>query len=298
MASKRKSSVLIAGTGAMASLFAGRLVNAGIHVTMLGSWRVGIQTLVEQGVQLDGESFPVVATDNVAECAGIPFAIILTKAYQTERVADQLAQCLPADGMVVTLQNGLGNRETLAKRLGAERVAVGSSTLGATMVAPGIVRSGGQGVITLSKMAQLDGLMTMLKSAGFVVQSVDNGDELLWRKVIVNAGINPLTALLRVPNGALLVRPAALALLRSAVKEATAVAQALALQLQVDEMIELTENVAKQTAGNHSSMLQDVMNERRTEIDAICGAIVDTGENAGIPIPINHTFWQLINALT
>ena len=119
--------ILIVGTGALASLFAARLTQAGHGITMLGTWKEGITALQKDGVRFVGPSgnekrFAVHATDDPRECTGTKYAIVLVKAWQTERVARQLRSCLADDGHVLTLQNGLGNRETLARDLGLDRV--------------------------------------------------------------------------------------------------------------------------------------------------------------------------------
>ena len=114
---------------------------------------------------------------------------------------------------------------------------------------------------------------------------------------MVNAAINPLTALLRVPNGELPARPAARTLLGAAAQEAATVAEALGRRLTYSDPVATAEAVARRTALNHSSMFQDVSRGALTEIDAICGAIVAAGEGCGIPTPVNRTLWLLITAL-
>ena len=131
------SSVLIVGTGAMASLFAARLAASGIQVKMLGTWAESIHALNEDGVRLtdrDGfeKVYPVEATQDPSECVGSKFALVLVKSYQTQRVAEQLKICLAKDGLALTLQNGLENDTKLASVLGEDRVASGVTTTGAT----------------------------------------------------------------------------------------------------------------------------------------------------------------------
>lgn len=296
------ASLLIVGTGALACLFAARLARAGVRVTLLGNWPEGLQALRQYGVRLveaDGRerAFPVRAVANPADCAGAHFALVLVKSWQTERAARQLAQCLALDGLALTLQNGLGNRETLAQTLGAPRVALGVTTTGATLLGPGRVRPGGEGVISLGTHPRLGPLTALLRRAGFVVESVPGADDLLWSKLVINAAINPLTALLRVPNGELLARTAARTLLAAAAREAAAVATARGLRLSYPDPVAAAEDVARRTAANHSSMLQDVERAAPTEIDAICGAIAQAGEQSGVPTPVNQTLWLLVKAL-
>lgn len=295
-------SLLLLGTGALASLFGARLAAAGVDVTMLGAWPEGLAALRTQGVRLveaDGSqrAYPVRAVADPAECRGIPHALVLVKAWQTGRAAQQLAACLPADGLALTLQNGWGNRERLEQALGPDRVALGSTTLGATLLAPGVVRVGGQGPVTLGSHHRIQPLAELLAAAGFEVRMAEDVAGLAWGKLVINAAINPLTALLRVPNGELLARPAARELLSLAAGEAAAVGLAQGLRLPFDDPVAAAEEVARRTAANHSSMFQDVQRGRPSEIDAICGAVVEAGQRVGVPTPVNRTLWLLVAAL-
>jgi 2-dehydropantoate 2-reductase len=294
--------ILIDGTGALASLFAARLTQAGHRITMLGTWREGLDALNQNGVCLvdvDGveKKYPVRATDKPQECAGTKFAIVLVKAWQTERVARQLKDCLADDGIVLTLQNGLGNRETLIQSLGLNRVALGSTTTGATLLGPGLVKAGGEGIISLEQNQALGPFEEALKSAGFNVQVVEDTQSLIWGKLVINAAINPLTALLRVKNGELLKRPSAREMMSALALETAKVARAENVQLPFEDPVKAAEDVARKTAANTSSMLQDVLRGAPTEIDAICGAVVKTGEKHGIETPANRVCWQLVKAL-
>jgi 2-dehydropantoate 2-reductase len=295
------TSFLIVGTGALASLFGARLAATGVQVTMLGTWPDGLAALRERGARLvdsDGSqrAYPVRAVADPADCLGIPYALVLVKAWQTGRAAEQLAACLPADGLALTLQNGWGNRETLEQVLGPQRVALGITTLGATLLAPGVARTGGQGPVTLGSHPRIQPLAGLLKAAGFDVRMADDVAGLAWGKLVINAAINPLTALLRVPNGELLERPEAREVMGLAAAEAAAVGLAQGLRLPFDDPVAAAEDVARRTAANHSSMYQDVQRGRPTEIDAICGAVVQAGQRLGVATPVNRTLWLLVRA--
>ena len=301
--SENNSELLIFGTGAMACLFAARLSAAGVTVTMLGTWREALIELCERGVTLveaDGSSrsYPVQATARTSDCAGARYALVLVKSWQTRRAARQLRKLLSEDGVALTLQNGIGNREVLVDALGAPRVALGVTTLGATLLAPGHVQAAGEGPISLGIHSRLGPLAAMLRSAGFTVEDAPDPDVLLWGKLVINAAINPLTALLRVPNGELLNRPTARALMASLAREAAAVAAAQAIRLPYSDQVAAAEQTARQTAANRSSMLQDVQRGALTEIDAICGSIVEAGDQSDMPAPLNRTMWHLVSALT
>lgn len=294
--------ILIVGTGALASLFAARLTQAGYHITMLGTWKDGIESLQKDGVRfVDAKGnetrFPVHATDNPHDCVGTKYAIVLVKAWQTERVATQLLTCLAKDGIALTLQNGLGNRETLIQSLGLNRVALGSTTTGATLLGPGHVKAGGEGVISLEQNQALSPMEEALRLAGFNVQKVENANALIWGKLVINAAINPLTALLRVKNGELLERPSAREMMSALAIETANVAQAENIQLPFEDPVKMAEDVARKTAANTSSMLQDVLRGAPTEIDAICGAVVKTAGKHNIETPANRACWQLVESL-
>jgi 2-dehydropantoate 2-reductase len=294
--------VLIVGTGAMACLFAARLAAAGVQVTMLGTWVEGLEALRLHGVRLveaDGQDrvLPVRAGSEPAEFAGMRFALVLVKSWQTERAARQLAACLASDGVALTLQNGLGNREILVEALQDERVALGVTTLGATLLGPGQVQPGGEGTISIGAHPRLPSFINMFQKAGIPVEVLLEISDLLWSKLVINAAINPLTALLHIPNGELLARPSARLLMGAAACEAAEVADAIGRNLTFSDPLAAVEAVASHTAMNHSSMLQDVQRGALTEIDAICGEIVAAGERSGIPTPVNRTLWLLIKGL-
>ena len=294
--------ILIIGTGALGSLFAARLAGAGHPVTMLGTWKEGLEAIRRSGVRLidaNGEEhrYAVYATADPGDVAGARFALVLVKAWQTERAAQQLAQCLAEDGLAVTLQNGLGNRETLIQRLGKERVALGVTTTGANLLEAGRVQAGGEGPISIERHPAIGPLREALKSANFNLQVVEDARSLIWGKLVINSAINPLTALLRVPNGELLERPSAREMMRELASETARVAAAEGIELPFPDPVAAAEEVARNTAANRSSMLQDILRGAPTEIDAICGAIVDIARQHGLAVPVNWSCWQLVRAI-
>ncbi|HSQ40096.1 MAG TPA: ketopantoate reductase C-terminal domain-containing protein, partial [Anaerolineales bacterium] len=136
-----------------------------------------------------------------------------------------------------------------------------------------------------------------LRLAGFNVQRVDDPESLIWGKLVINAAINPLTALLRVKNGELLERPFAREVMKALARETAQIARAENIALPFDDPVARAEDVAHKTAANTSSMLQDVLRGAPTEIDAICGAVVRTAEKHKLGAPVNWTCWQLVKAL-
>jgi 2-dehydropantoate 2-reductase len=224
--------------------------------------------------------------------------LVLVKAWQTARAAAQLRECLSDDGVAVSLQNGLGNREMLIRFLGKSRVGLGVTTLGATLLGSGRAGYGGDGSISLEAHPHLGALERSLNGAGFRVDIVPDARALVWGKLVVNTAINPLTAILGVKNGVLLERPSARTLMAGLALETAAVAQALGVELPFTDTVSTVETVAQRTALNQSSMLQDVRRGARTEIDAICGAVTRAGERAGVPTPLNRVMTQIVEALS
>jgi len=302
MSEQPQPDVLIVGTGALACLFAARLAAVGIPVTMLGTWREGLAALRMYGVTLvqpDGrqQSYPIKVVDQTDSCTPVQTALVLVKSWQTERAAGQLAACLTPDGTALTLQNGLGNAETLSARLGAMRVAQGVTTTGATLLSSGRVRPGGEGVVSLGEHPHLSPLTEMLQTANFQLEVLEDVQSLVWGKLAVNAAINPLTALLKMSNGGIISRPSARKLAAELALEVAAVAKAQGIMLPHTDPVAVSEEVAEKTSSNHSSMYQDILRGAPTEIDAICGAVVRAGEQVGVPTPANRIVGQLIHAL-
>lgn len=294
--------LLIAGTGALACLFAARIAGSGNEVTMLGSWHEGLAALRRHGVRLldlegSTQNYPVKIMEGPACKGNFQQSLVLVKSWQTERVTNQLNECLSANGIALTLQNGLGNYEILMGILGPERVALGVTTVGARMLEPGYVQHTGVGKVSLGAHPNLGRLADLLQEAGFKVELVSDPMSLLWGKLVINAAINPLTALLRVTNGELLKRPAARELLAEAAREAALVATSQGINLPYADPVIAVEEVARNTASNISSMLQDVSRGANTEIEAINGTIIRVGEQSGVPTPVNRMLWQLVKSL-
>lgn len=293
--------ILIMGTGALANLFGSQLSKTGMDVTLLGTWEEGVKAVRKHGIRLacpEGEvAYPARAVKSPAEVGQARYALVLVKSWQTQRAARQLSEILEPEGVALTLQNGLGNRELLADHLGEKRAAQGVTTTGATLLGPGHVRPGGEGIVSVEDHPRLPPLITGLKKAGFKVKIAPDVDSLIWRKIIINVAINPLTAIFGVPNGKLLESQSALALMGQAVWEVEKIAESQGIEIGFDDPLALAKDVARRTASNRSSMLQDVSRGAPTEIEAICGAVVRAGQEKDISTPINQALTYLVKSL-
>jgi 2-dehydropantoate 2-reductase len=285
--------VVLFGAGAMACLFGARLAKVA-QVVLLDEWPEAIAVIRERGIWIEeSQGAHTVQIDSYLlgePIAPADLAIILVKTWQTGKVASHLDACLRPDGLAVTLQNGLGNREILGVR-----AFPGATAMGATLLGPGHVRTGGEG---LTQMVAPDWAVDLFREAGLETQRCDESEaeSLLWGKLCVSCGINALTALLRISNGELLERPETSALMARAAEECAAVAHAKGIRLPFSDPAGRVKEVAKQTAANKSSMLQDILRGAPTECDAINGAVAREGRRLGEPSPVNDILWQLVRA--
>ncbi len=288
--------VAVLGTGALGCLFAARLAPHA-RVQVLGTWTEGLAA-IRAGIRVEGEGVvPVAAFDDPARADPADLALILVKSYQTPRAARWAAQVLAPDGLALTLQNGLGNREVLAALLGEGRAWAGATTQGATLLGPGWVRPAGRGEIWLPADRALDRTADLFARAGWSLHRPADVDGVVWGKLVVNAAINPVAALARRPNGALWADPDLRAVMAAAAREAAAVARAAGVRLPFDDPVARVEEVCRATAPNRASTLQDLERGRPTEIDALSGAVVREGRRLGVSTPVNEVLWRLVRAL-
>jgi 2-dehydropantoate 2-reductase len=292
--------LIIIGTGALALLFGSKFAAAGINVNILGTWKKGLEELENKGIQVLShdriERFPIRVFKDPAQITQCKSALVLVKSWQTERAAKQLQQILDQDGVALTLQNGIGNKDILSRYLGEERTAQGVTTYGASLLGPGLVRPGGDGLISIQKHDRLLEICHLFENANLAVQQVPDLSGLVWGKLVINTAINPLSALLGVKNGQLLDNQYTRELMGLIARETYRVGEAGSIQPNFSDPVQAVESVALATRENHSSMLQDMMRRAPTEIDVLCGAVVDFGQKLSIDAPYNKLLWKLIKA--
>jgi 2-dehydropantoate 2-reductase len=288
----------------MGCLFAARLSKAGHDVTLLDYRQERADFINRNGVSLKGLSgdFKLRIPTTTRKVSDMPDVVLLcVKANQTRTAAQNLEPWLGHGATVLTLQNGLGNVETLKGILGDERVIGGVTAEGATLLGPGQARHAGQGqtVIGAEGIAgrAASDIVSAFDAAGFDTRSSDNVNDLIWGKLIVNVGINALTAITRLRNGLLPTVEGTRMVMEMAVSEAVAVATAKGINLPYPDPLERVMGVCEATASNVASMLQDVLNHRMTEIAFINGAVVREAKAFNIPTPVNHTLTCLVQAI-
>lgn len=288
--------IVVFGAGSLGTLVGGLL--ARIHDVTLVGRDPHMSTIADEGLSIEGAVettvHPAARTEPPSEA---DLAVVCVKAFDTAAAADTLADC-DLDSCL-SLQNGMGNEERLAERLEAT-VLAGTCTYGAIVPDPGVVRCTGVGEVVLgareggpSRAAGRIG--AAFRTADIVTTVADDMPLRLWEKLAVNAGINATTALARVENGALLEGDAH-SVATDAAREVARVGQADGIDLLESEAVSAVERVAEATAENTSSMHQDVLDGRRTEVDAINGYVQRRAEELGVDAPVNATLAGLLRA--
>ncbi len=305
---------LVFGAGAIGSVFACLLDRHGCEVSIVGR-DTQINAIRNKGLFVDGiwgEHHVMIpyAVTSIEQLPSDPFDVVFisVKAYDTEAAVESAAPYLAPDGLMVSLQNGLDNVEKIANVVGAERTVGARVIFGAEIEKPGKVNVtvyadpvifGSPGA--RAPESRIHELVTLVNASGIPSQYSDEIEKYIWSKVLYNIALNPLSTILRVPYGHLLKRESTRELMPRIVEEAFEVAGADGQELfwndPGDYIDLLYTRLIPLTASHHPSMLQDIENNKKTEIDALNGAIVKLGEKHGIAIPVNYLLTALIKAL-
>ncbi len=295
--------ISILGPGAMGCLFGACLARSHHDVVMVDHRTDRAELIASRGILVTGMSgdftAKVEATTDAAKTSDADVIMICVKSYDTATAITRLPRELSSNSAVLTLQNGLGNVELIAERFGADRAYAGTTALGATLLAPGHVRHSGAGVTVVGRFESAPDenvarIVTALNDAGLEARTTTDVNVTLWNKVVVNAAINPLTALTGVRNGQLIDLPEARALLALVVRECEMVARS---GDAAGDALTRVEEVCERTALNVSSMLQDIIRAKRTEIRSINAAVADEAERQGIVAPVNLVLTELVAVL-
>lgn len=297
--------VVIIGAGAMGSIYGGFLAEAGNEVYFLDVFKEHVDNINRDGLWIEGTSGDryikgIKATSNPEEVGIVDLAIVFVKSTITDLAIKQNKAVIGQGTTVLTLQNGLGNIEKLKTVVKESQIIAGTTSHGANLLGPGKIKHAGHGATVIG---ELDGSVTeRIKMIAEVFQNAkldpvaisENVMGLIWDKLLVNVGINPVTAITNLKNGEILDYPEILKLSVDAVEEAMKVADALGIKLETPDAVEHFKEVSRVTGENTSSMLSDVLNKRKTEIDNINGAIVREGAKFGIETPMNALLTRLV----
>jgi len=299
--------VAVVGAGAMGSLFGAMLAESGNEVWLYDVWIDHVQAINQNGLNIEREGktlrVHLKATADPGQIGQADLVIIFVKSTQTQSAAETAQKIAGTDGTVMTLQNGMGNADTIADCITPEQILAGTTSHGATMLGPGSIRHAGIGATTIGSWAETEQGLQRAKQfaeffnqAGIETEATADVRSVVWNKLLINVGINAITALTGIKNGQILDLELTKELSRAAVKEAMSVAQAQNVNVHEDA-VEHVFKVAEATAANRSSMGQDVDNKRQTEIGAINGFIVREANLLGLEAPVNRTLTALVETL-
>lgn len=227
--------------------------------------------------------------------APVDVVIVAVKAQGDAWAAQTAARIIAPDGIVVTIQNGLGHRERFVAAVGPDRVAVGVIYVGASLEA-GELRSTGPGRVELGRGAHVDELAALLIVGGMTARVVSDPWPAVWRKLVGNAAVNPVTAIIGCTNGELLTHAASV-IADAAAVETARVATGEGVAISDPEAMSLWRAMAELTAENPSSMLQDIRAGRQTEIGSITGEVVRRGAARAIATPVSSALLALVEVL-
>jgi len=315
--------ILIAGAGSIGSVFGAKLRAAGYPVTMLGR-RQHLEAIAARGLELSGLFGELTArgftlVDDPARLGGrFPLILFTVKSYDTAAMARELAGRLAGDGVIVSMQNGLGNIETLATHFGPNRVLGARVIFGAELPrpgaahvtvfaepvaigpAPGIQGQAVQGEAAAGLQHRAKQIADLIGAAGIPSHWCADIMPTLWTKVLYNAALNPLGALLRLHYGALAGDPDLRRIMDQVIEEAFAVARRLGVALPFADTGEYRAlfygKLVPSTYDHRPSMLADLERRGRTEIGALNGKIAELAESMGLAADLNRALTGLIRA--
>jgi 2-dehydropantoate 2-reductase len=293
--------ICVIGSGAMGSSYGGLLSQSGHAVTLVDAWAEHVAVINAMGLRLEGacgeRTIRLSAAAAPPDGLGADLAMIWTDSNNTRQAAETARRALAPGGFAVTMQNGVGNVETLVEVLGAERVVAGSSMCSAAMRAPGRAALTHLGLTSVGEVAgggsaRVDALAAALREAGFEVKIQPDIMALVWTKFALNCAINAICATTGLRLGELARLPATDRFQDLVIDEILAVMNA--------KGITLTDPDPRKTVKFHCwkkysrpSMLQHIEAGKRTEIDALNGKIVEEGRKLGVPTPFNEALTLL-----
>ena len=298
--------IAILGCGAMGSVYAALLANAGHEVWAIDSWREHIDAINANGLRLEGASgdhtVKIRASTNAADAGVCDLVILATKTMHVEPAAESARSLLGEKSVVLSIQNGLGGPDTAAKILGRERLMVGVvGGFGASIKAPGHAHHNGWELVRLGEISgpvspRLNEVAEVWRSGGFKVKCFDDIDQLIWEKLICNVCFSGTCAVTDRTIGEVMADPDVWIVASGCATEAYNVARARGIKLDFDDVVVYVHNFGTKIPSARPSMLLDHMAGRMSEIEAINGAIPVAAKPLGVEAPFNTAITALVRA--
>lgn len=298
--------IAVVGPGAIGCLFAAYLAKSKEEIWLLDNNKERSAKINERGISLEGASgswqIKVKTTSNSQDIGKVDLILICVKSFHTKLAMEQIKPLLDQETKILTLQNGIGNVEIISELAGEERVIAGVTNEGATLIDVGKIRHAGRGETIIGAIdgktpVQMRAIREIFNKVGFECKMSRDIKSLLWSKLIINVGINALSAVTRLPNGKLIEYEGTKRILRDAVSEAARIAKRKRIKLIFDDPLAKVEAVCEGTQDNLSSMLQDVLRKKHTEVEFINGVIVRLAQELGIEVPTNKFLLDLVKTI-
>lgn len=298
--------IAIVGCGAMGSVYAALLADAGHEVWAIDTWREHIDAIRARGLRLEGASgdrtVRINATVDAAEAGPCDLVIIATKAMHVERGAQAARALMASSTWVLSIQNGLGGPDIAARVLGEDRIVVGVvGGFGASMRGPGHAHHNGWEQVRIGERRgsitpRVEGIAEVWRSGGFKVKCFDNIDQLIWEKLICNVCYSGTCTVSERTIGEVMQEPDLWRVASGCATEAFNVATARKIELDFTDPVAYVRNFGEKIPNARPSMLLDKLAGRTSEIDAINGAIGPAATALGLSAPINETVSALVRA--
>lgn len=297
--------IAIYGVGAMGSIYAGLMAEAGHEVWAVDIWQQHVDAINRDGLRVEGASGDRVvegihATADGAEVGECELYVLATKAAGVGPAAEQIAQLMGPESIVITIQNGLGAGERIARFMPTERVLLGvADGFGASMKGPGHVHHNAMNLIRIGEMnggmtARLERVTALWQDAGFNAKAFEDIDQLIWGKYICNATFSGPCTVFDCTLGELMANPAWWQIALGCTGEVYALGQAKDIAFTFDDPVEYVTAFGHKMPDARPSMLLDHHARRPSEIDAINGMAVELGAELGIPTPYNEVLTAVI----
>jgi 2-dehydropantoate 2-reductase len=294
--------VAIVGPGAIGSVYAAGLVEAGVDVTLIASNQQFADQLSSDGLVIIGpggeRTLAVAATADAATVGHVDLLLVLVKCYSTAAAMQAALPMLGPDTIVASLQNGWGNGDVLAAHVPPERLIVGLTYHGATVLSPGRVHHTIAGPTRLGPlddraMRAAERVGAMLADAGFEVEVRPDIRRQMWRKLALNTSDLAVASLTGLTAEGTANDPP-YAVVEALARETLTLGNAMGFELDVDAEVADLRQILIDAGDGKASMLQDIERGRRTEVDVIYGAVVRLSKQLGVPTPINSVMYDLI----
>ncbi|MDA1186925.1 MAG: 2-dehydropantoate 2-reductase [Proteobacteria bacterium] len=296
--------IVVVGAGAVGSFFGGLLAKAGESVTLIGR-AAHLKAIGENGLRIDSKPWGreerihgFELSETIQAVAQAELVLFCVKSTQTAAMAKAMQDLLPANAVVLSMQNGVENPETLQRLLPQARVVPVAVYVALSLAAPGLVRHFGRGELVVGPSSPwLETTADRLREAGIGVTVSNQVMRDLWLKLVVNTAFNAVSAVSQKTYGEMFAEPMVQATVQQLTREVVAVAQAEGYDISMEQGWAAVQAIAQTMAGQRSSTAQDLAAGKLTEIDFLNGTVARRAESHGLSVPVTQALWSMVRLM-